>query len=45
MVQCQAQASSPSGCPMGRFNTYYSYNQIPETIADQAKHLDEFGGS
>jgi arylsulfatase len=36
--------SSANGGPMGRFNTLYSYNQIPETIADQLKHLDEFGG-
>ncbi len=36
--------SSANGGPLGRFNTYYSYNQLPETIADQLKHLDEFGG-
>jgi arylsulfatase A-like enzyme len=36
--------SSANGGPMGRFNTLYSYNQIPETIPDQLKHLDEFGG-
>ncbi len=28
----------------GRFNSLTSYNQIPETIADQLKHIDEFGG-
>jgi arylsulfatase len=36
--------SSANGGPLGRFNTYYSYNQLPETIADQLKHFDEFGG-
>jgi arylsulfatase A-like enzyme len=36
--------SSANGGPIGRFNTYYSFNQIPETIADQLKHFDEFGG-
>jgi arylsulfatase len=36
--------SSANGGPIGRFNSYYSYNQIPETVADQMKHLDEFGG-
>jgi len=36
--------SSANGGPLGRFNSYYSYNQLPETIADQLKHLDEFGG-
>ena len=33
-----------NGGPNGRFNSLTSYNQIPETIADQLKHLDEFGG-
>ncbi|HET6178261.1 MAG TPA: arylsulfatase [Candidatus Sulfotelmatobacter sp.] len=36
--------SSANGGPIGRFNSYYTYNQIPETVADQLKHLDEFGG-
>lgn len=36
--------SSANGGPMGQFNTLYAFNQIPETIADQVKHLDEFGG-
>jgi arylsulfatase A-like enzyme len=36
--------SSANGGPLGRFNSYYSYNQLPETIADQLKHFDEFGG-
>jgi len=36
--------SSANGGPIGRFNSYYSYNQLPETIADQVKHLHEFGG-
>ena len=25
-------------------NSLYTYNQIPETLEDQLKHLDEFGG-
>jgi len=36
--------SSANGGRNGRFNSLTSYNQIPETIADQLKHLDEFGG-
>ena len=36
--------SSANGGPLGRFNTLYSYNQIPETVADQLKQLDKFGG-
>jgi arylsulfatase len=36
--------SSANGGPLGRFNSYYSYNQLPETIADQLKHFNEFGG-
>ncbi|HVR48069.1 MAG TPA: arylsulfatase [Candidatus Binatia bacterium] len=36
--------SSANGGPGGRFNTLYSYNQIPETLEDQLKHLDDFGG-
>jgi len=36
--------SSANGGPIGRFNSYYSYNQLPETVTDQLKHLDEFGG-
>ena len=36
--------SSANGGPDGRFNTFYSFNQIPETLEDQFKHLDEFGG-
>jgi arylsulfatase len=36
--------SSCNGGPLGRFNTLYSYNQIPETIGDQLKHFDQFGG-
>ncbi len=33
-----------NGGPTGRFNSLTAYNQIPETIEDQLKHLDEFGG-
>lgn len=36
--------SCANGGPTGRFNSLYTYNQIPETIADQLKHFDEFGG-
>jgi arylsulfatase A-like enzyme len=36
--------SSANGGQTGRFNTFYSFNQIPETLEDQIKHLDEFGG-
>jgi arylsulfatase A-like enzyme len=36
--------SSANGGPNGRFNTFYSFNQIPETLEDQLKHFDEFGG-
>jgi arylsulfatase A-like enzyme len=36
--------SSANGGPNGRFNTFYSFNQILETLADQLKHFDEFGG-
>jgi hypothetical protein len=36
--------SCANGGAIGRFNSLYTYNQIPETIADQLKHLDEFGG-
>lgn len=36
--------SSANGGLNGRFNSLYSYNQVPETIADQLKHFDEFGG-
>jgi arylsulfatase A-like enzyme len=36
--------SCANGGPIGRFNSLYTYNQIPETIADQLKHIDEFGG-
>jgi arylsulfatase A-like enzyme len=36
--------SSGNGGPIGRFNSLYSYNQVPETVADQLKHFDEFGG-
>src|SRR5260370_29661720 len=36
--------SSANGGPNGRFNSLYTYNQIPETLEDQLKHLNEFGG-
>ena len=36
--------SCANGGVIGRFNSLYTYNQIPETIADQLKHFDEFGG-
>jgi arylsulfatase A-like enzyme len=36
--------SSANGGPGGRFNSLYTYNQIPETLEDQLKHFDEFGG-
>jgi arylsulfatase A-like enzyme len=36
--------SSTNGGPNGRFNTLSSFNQLPEALAYQLKHLDEFGG-
>ena len=36
--------ASANGGRNGRFNSLTSYNQISETIADQLRHLDEFGG-
>jgi arylsulfatase len=36
--------SSANGGPTGRFNSLTAYNQIPETIEDQLKHIDKFGG-
>jgi arylsulfatase len=36
--------SSANGGPNGRFNSLYTYNQIPETLEDQLRHLDDFGG-
>jgi arylsulfatase A-like enzyme len=36
--------SCANGGVIGRFNSLYTYNQVPETIADQLKHFDEFGG-
>ena len=36
--------SSCNGGQLGRFNTFNSFNQVPETIDYQLKHLDEFGG-
>jgi arylsulfatase len=36
--------ASVNGGPNGRYNTLYSFNQIPETLEDQLKHFDEFGG-
>jgi hypothetical protein len=36
--------SSANGGPLGKFNTFYAFNQIPETLEDQLKHIDEFGG-
>jgi arylsulfatase A-like enzyme len=36
--------SCANGGPLGRFNSLYTYNQVPETIADQLKHFNEFGG-
>jgi arylsulfatase A-like enzyme len=36
--------SSGNGGPGGMFNTMWAYNQKQETLEDQLKHLDEFGG-
>ena len=36
--------SSMNGGPNGAFNTMANVNGIPETVEDQLKHLDEFGG-
>lgn len=36
--------SCANGGPDGRFNSLYTYNQIPETLADQLKHLADYGG-
>jgi arylsulfatase A-like enzyme len=36
--------SSGNGGPTGRFNSYTSYNGLPETIDYQFEHLAEFGG-
>jgi arylsulfatase len=36
--------SSGNGGPGGMFNTLKAYNQMPEPLSDQLKHLDEFGG-
>ena len=36
--------SSGNGGPGGMFNSVWAYNQKPETLQDQLKHFDEFGG-
>jgi arylsulfatase A-like enzyme len=36
--------SSGNGGPTGRFNTFTSFNSLPETIDNQVQHLAEFGG-
>jgi arylsulfatase A-like enzyme len=36
--------SSGNGGPTGRFNSFTSYNGLPETIDSQFEHLAEFGG-
>jgi arylsulfatase len=36
--------ASANGGPNGRFNSLYTYNQVTETLEDQLKHFDEFGG-
>ena len=36
--------SSGNGGPGGMFNTLKAYNQMPDPLEDQLKHLDEFGG-
>jgi hypothetical protein len=36
--------SCANGGRNGAFNSISNYNQIPETIADQFSHLEEFGG-
>ena len=36
--------SSGNGGPTGRFNSFTSYNSLPETIDSQFQHLAEFGG-
>jgi arylsulfatase A-like enzyme len=35
---------SGNGGPTGRFNTFTSFNSLPETIDNQFQHLAEFGG-
>jgi arylsulfatase len=36
--------SSGNGGPGGMFNTMWAYNQKQETLEDQLKHLNDFGG-
>ena len=36
--------ATPNGGPLGTFNTLRSFNQVPETLADQLDHFDEMGG-
>jgi len=36
--------SSGNGGPTGRFNTFTSYNSLPESLDNQFHHLAEFGG-
>jgi arylsulfatase A-like enzyme len=33
-----------NGGTIGYYNTFCSFNQVPETLQDQLDHLDEFGG-
>jgi arylsulfatase A-like enzyme len=35
--------ATPNG-PLGTFNTLRSFNQVPETLADQLDHFEEMGG-
>jgi arylsulfatase A-like enzyme len=36
--------ATPNGGPLGTFNTLRSFNQVPETLADQLDHFEEMGG-
>ena len=35
--------ATENGGPLGWYNTFASYNQVPETLDDQLEHLEDFG--